>query len=65
MYHTFYPYTELVPSLLALYQEYGRRVLAAHGYDLDVEHERLRAVVEEHRRDYLAQHASRNTPARR
>lgn len=61
LYHVFFLYSELVPSLLALYQEYGRSVLAPHGYNLGVHHERLRAVVEEHRRDYLASIASRNS----
>lgn len=64
LYHVFCLYTELAPSLLALYQEHGRRVLAAHGYDLGVEHEALRRVVEEHRQDYLALTSSRTTAIR-
>lgn len=64
LYHAFRLYTELVPSLLALYQEYGRRVLPSHGYDLDVEHEGLRAVAGEHRRDYLSSVASQHPRSR-
>jgi hypothetical protein len=46
IHHMFEVYAELMPSLIGVYQEEGRPILARYGYDLGIDHEPLRLEVE-------------------
>jgi hypothetical protein len=44
--HVFALFYEIMPSVIGSYQLAGRPILAAHGYDMDIEEERLADQVE-------------------
>lgn len=51
--HTFTLYSELLPSLLGVYQLLGKPILEEHGYNLEIEDQALEQLAEHHARDYL------------
>lgn len=43
-------YVELIPEVMAWYQVYGKRHLKKYGYDLNIEDETLRQIVDHYRK---------------